>query len=368
MSNSLLAVSSVYRILIISPNWVGDAVMASVVVQGLVTKYVKADRCKVHIDILTPVVCEAVWQRVAAVNQIFVHGLQHTKLHVREIFEWGRRFQGCYDRAIILPNSFKSALIPWLARIPIRTGYIGEFRYGLLNDWHYLDKDKFPKWVERCYALVSNQPLDKVQFEENIQRPQVVPRLMANQALQKKLIEKFSLTATLNNGHSIAVLCPGAEYGSAKQWPSHHWQTLAHSFIKRQYTVWVAGGPKEVAMGDFLEESVPGVRSFCGLTSLGEAIDLLALAHLVVANDSGLLHVAAALGCATIGLYGSTPSEYAPPIARWKGQTKVMEVNLECRPCKQRECPLGHKKCLELIEPSKVEWVGIHMLEHVHNR
>ncbi|MES2206426.1 MAG: lipopolysaccharide heptosyltransferase II [Pseudomonadota bacterium] len=367
MSNPLLATSSVYRILIISPNWVGDAAMASVVVQGLIKKYAKADQCNVQIDILTPITCEAVWQHIAGIHQVFVHGLKHSKLYVREILEWGRRFRGCYDHAVILPNSFKSALIPWLANIPLRTGYVGEFRYGLLNDWHHLDKEKLPKWVDRCYALVSSKQIEGVSIEKNIEQPLVAPRLIANHAIQKMLIEKFFLTDALSNGHFIVAICPGAEFGSAKQWPLHHWQTLARSFIKKQYTVWVMGGPKEVEIGNTLVETVPGVLSFCGLTTLGEAIDLLAFAHLVVANDSGLLHIAAALGRATIGLYGSTPSEYAPPIARWEGQTKVMEVNLECRPCKQRECPLGHKKCLELIEPSQVEWVGMRMLERVSN-
>ena len=367
MSNSLLATSFVYRILIISPNWVGDAAMASVVVQELVKKHTKADQCKVHIDILTPIACEAVWHHIEGVNQVFVHDLKHTKLYIYEILKWGKRLRGCYDQAIVLPNSFKSALIPWLAKIPLRTGYVGEFRYGLLNDWYHLDKNKFPKWVDRCSGLVSTKPINQVSIEENGESPLVASRLVANHAIQKMLIEKFSLMDSLNHKHFIIVICPGAEFGSAKQWPLHHWQTLAHSFIKKQYMVWVMGGPKEIGIGNILVETVPGTRSFCGLTTLGEAIDLLAFAHLVIANDSGLLHIAAALGRATIGLYGSTPSEYAPPIARWKGQTKVMEVNLECRPCKQRECPLGHKMCLELIKPSQVESVGVSMLGHVHH-
>jgi heptosyltransferase-2 len=179
--------------------------------------------------------------------------------------------------------------------------------------------------------------------------------LLPNSELQHSVLQRLGLLDSVKPLLPVAVLCPGAEFGSAKQWPWHHWQSMAERLVKQGYSVWFMGTSKERDGAEAIARILPEVKVLCAQTVLGEAIDLMALASVVVANDSGLLHIAAALGRPVIGLYGSTPSEYAPPMERWQGQAHVFELTLACRPCRQRECPLGHRACLENILPERVE-------------
>jgi heptosyltransferase II len=334
----------VHRVCVVSPNWVGDAVMAQVLIQALHKKH---GAC--HIDVLAPLSCHDVWHRIAGVHQVLDGSFQRGVLRLKDRYILAKQLRGQYDQAIVLPNSLKSALIPWLAHIPHRTGYRGECRWKLLNDCRVLDKKRYPRWVDRCYALAwEGEELERCHLDAAF----LVPILTPNLDNQQQVLARLGLEVSENV--PIAMLCTGAEYGSAKQWPIHHWQALAVRLVAEGYQVWAMGSPKEKADAEYIQQAVPELKVLCGQTSLGDAIDLMALASKVIANDSGLLHIAAALGRSVIGLYGSTPSEYAPPIQRWEGQARAMEIALPCRPCRKRVCPLGHRACLEGISPESV--------------
>lgn len=257
-----------------------------------------------------------------------------------------------YDQAIILPNSWKSALITFFANIPLRTGYLGEYRWGLLNDSRRLDKNALTMTVQRFVALglpkKATQPPDYQQ-----------PRLPANKAGQETVIKKFGLTLA----DKILVLCPGAEYGPSKRWPAEYFAQVAQTKIKQGWQVWLLGSEKDKEAAEAINQATQQqCRDFIGRTSLTEAVDLISLANTVVANDSGLMHLAAALDKNVIAIYGSTPPEFAPPLCT-KAQTVFL--GLPCSPCRQRVCPLypvghpDHTQCLTGIKSERIlELIG----------
>ncbi len=150
----------------------------------------------------------------------------------------------------------------------------------------------------------------------------------------------------------LLVCCPGAEYGPAKRWPEAHYASLARAAAAQGWTVWLLGSHKDAPVGESIAQAADGcARNLCGTTSLDQAIDLLALADHVVCNDSGLMHVAAALGRSLTALYGSSSPGFTPPLSE---RATVLQLGLECSPCFKRECPLGHFKCLQDLEPLRV--------------
>jgi heptosyltransferase-2 len=242
-----------------------------------------------------------------------------------------------YDQAIVLPNSWKSALVPFYAKIKKRTGYRGEGRYFLLNDVYKLDKLKHPELVQRYAALAG--PLDGSQLEAQLQssREQQVAAL---------------------NAHGLAldaapvIFCPGAEFGPAKRWPAEYYAELAQRYGTPAAPVLLLGSPKDAPVGDEIVALSKGAaRNLAGKTSLFEAIDLLAAARLVVSNDSGLMHVAAALQRPQVALYGSSSPAYTPPM---NDRAKIVSLGVECSPCFERVCPLGHFKCMRDMKPEIV--------------
>jgi heptosyltransferase-2 len=246
-----------------------------------------------------------------------------------------------YDRAIVLPNTLKSALVPWFAGIPRRTGWRGEWRYGLLNDLRTLDMSALPLIAERYAALA--QPAG-----EALERPLPEPRLAADARAGGATLMKFQLDAR----QPILALAPGAEYGSAKRWPAGHFAAVARAHVQRGFQVWLFGSGRDAAVTAKVAAlaAVP-VIDLAGRTSLSEAIDLLALATRVVTNDSGLMHVAAALGRPMAAVFGSSSPAQTPPLSK---HARVVSLNLGCSPCFQRVCPLGHTNCLVNLDPARV--------------
>jgi heptosyltransferase-2 len=248
-----------------------------------------------------------------------------------------------YDQAIVLPNSFKSALIPWFAKIPTRTGWMGECRVGLLNDVRRLDPKEYPLMVERFVALA----YDKKEIPSKLECPR--PRLV---------VKPDSLTATFASLNMEApkrpvwALCPGAEYGPAKRWPAEYYGELARRLIADGGDVWLFGSPKEAFLGETIQAHCDG-RAFnvIGKTQLAQAIDLMSCVTGVITNDSGLMHVAAALDKPMIALYGSSSQSFTPPLS---DKVRVLNLQLSCSPCFERICPLQHFKCMNDMLPEYV--------------
>jgi len=274
------------------------------------------------------------------VRHIIENPIGHRELRLRERRALAEMLRGNgYARALVLPNSFKSALIPWLARIPRRIGYIREARGILLTDARRLDSKALPRLVDRFVALAA-QPGELVPTA-------AAPVLVPDAANAAEAIRVLGLATH----RPVAILCPGAEYGPAKRWPAEHFITLARRFIDSGYVVWLVGSPNDRVAADPIAAAIPEVRNVCGRTDLGTAIDLLATASVVVSNDSGLMHAAAAVGRPLVALFGSSSPDYTPPLSPL---ARVAKIDIVCSPCFQRECPLGHFKCMRELSPNLV--------------
>jgi heptosyltransferase-2 len=270
--------------------------------------------------------------------------LGHGALELATRRRIGKSLAGQYDQAILLPNSLKSALVPFFAGIPKRTGWRGEFRYGLLNDVRTLDKARYPLMIERFMAL-AYEPA-----------PNCRNRIHAQPADRPGDPRSGTGQVRPDLDRPVLALCPGAEFGESKRWPSEHYAKVAEAKIREGWQVWLFGSKNDHAVGeDIRARLIPGLReesvNLSGDTSLAEAIDLLSCADAVVSNDSGLMHVAAALNRPLVAVYGSTSPGFTPPLAE---QVEVVRLGLECSPCFDRTCRFGHYNCLRQLMPDAV--------------
>ncbi len=336
------------RILIVGPSWVGDMAMAQSLFISL-----KQSIPDCLIDVLASAWSLPLLDRMPEVSKAIVMPLNHGQFGLMTRIKLGQQLQSeHYDQAIVLPNSWKSVLIPFFANIPLRTGYLGECRWGLLNDIRQLDKNVLTMTVQRFIALglpkKATQPPDYKQ-----------PSLPSNKSGQDAVIQKFGLTRS----EKTLALCPGAEYGPSKRWPAEYFAKVAQAKIQHGWQVWLLGSEKDKESADAINKLTNHqCRDFIGHTSLAEAVDIMSLANTVIANDSGLMHLAAALDKNVIAIYGSTLPEFAPPLCT-KAQTVFL--NIPCSPCRRRVCPLypvGHKdhtQCLTEIKPERIlELIG----------
>ena len=325
------------RILVVAPNWVGDTVLAQPLLRRLRERAPGA-----VLDALAPPWTAPLLSRMPEVAEVIVSPFRRGALQLGERLRLAREIRGRgYERAVVLPNSLKSALVPLLAGIPRRTGFVGEMRSGILNDARRLDQARFPLMVER-FALLAEPP------GADLERPLPPPALAVGEAERRAALA----AAGLSPAGPVAVLCPGAEYGPAKRWPERHFAALAQRLHERGYEVWAVGSPKDAAVGAEIE-CLSGGRcvNLCGRTSLTQAIDLVAGAALVVTNDSGLMHVAAALDRPLVAIYGSSSPGFTPPLS---ARARVLKLDLPCSPCFRRECPLGHFRCMLELTPERV--------------
>jgi heptosyltransferase II len=292
------------------------------------------------LDVLAPSWVAALFERMTEVNQIILSPFRHGELKLAQRWQLGRSLANRgYDQAIVLPNSWKSALVPFFAGISLRTGFTGEMRFGLLNDARPLDKKQFPLMVER-FALLGEQRGAKPQ------RPLSYPCLKVPAGRREHTLKKMGL----GTQKPIAVFCPGAEYGPAKRWPATYFAELAQRL--ENHHVWLIGSPKDQAVGEEIQQLSGGIAiNLCGKTGLAEAIDLLSCASLVVSNDSGLMHIAAALDKPMLALYGSSSPAFTPPLSN---HAQILKLDLPCSPCFQRVCPLGHFNCMMQLTPDQV--------------
>jgi len=319
------------RILIVAPSWVGDAILSEPLVAVL-----REPLGEPIVDVLASPWCAPVYARMRGIGRIVENPLGHGELGLGRRRALAREIRArAYTRAFILPNSFKSALIPWFAGIPRRIGYAGEGRRALLTETRRLDRKASPRLVDRFVALA-------VQNGRLIPTPPA-PVLVPNAANAAAAMRALALSTH----RPIAILCPGAEYGPAKRWPTEHFIALARSLFEEGYAVWLVGSPNDQAAALPIAASIPGVRDLTGRTDLGTAIDLLSLASVVVSNDSGLMHAAAAVGRPLVALFGSSSPDYTPPLSP---VAHIAKIDIACSPCFQRECPLGHFKCMRELD------------------
>jgi heptosyltransferase-2 len=311
------------RILVVAPNWIGDALMAQPLLARL-----RARQPLARIDMLAPAWVAPVARRMPEVAGVIESSLQHGRLALRERWRLGRILKALgYDQAIVLPNTWKSALVPYFADIGIRSGYVGESRYGLLNLLYR--KQPGREAMASHYARLAEKPGAELSL------PLPEPRLLADAQAMRRARERFALPAR------YVALCPGAEYGPAKRWP--YFKELAERLALPAVLL---GSAKERAQC----AAIKG-RNLAGETTLDEAIDLLAGAQYVVTNDSGLMHVAAALGRPQVALFGSSSPQHTPPLS---DKARVLWLGIECSPCYARECPLGHFRCMRDLTVDRV--------------
>jgi len=323
-------------VLVVGPSWVGDMVMIEPLLAVL-----KARRPAPAIDVLAPAWSRPLLERMTQVRRAIDLPIGHGALALGERWRIGRRLRGQYRQAIVLPGSWKSALIPFFARIPTRTGFVRELRHGVLNDTRRLDTRALPMTVQRFAALGLDPgaPLP----------PALRPRLQCDPAAVAGTLSALGLDGAARR---VLVLCVGAEYGPAKRWPARHFAAVARHYRAQGWQVWLLGSARDAPVTAVVNAAADdGCVDLAGRTNLGQACDLIASADLVVSNDSGLMHVAAALCRPLVAVYGSSDPGFTPPLS---DRARVLSLKLPCSPCFKRECPLGHLRCLNDLAPTQV--------------
>jgi heptosyltransferase-2 len=301
------------RILVVAPNWIGDALMAQPLLARLQGKIPR-----VVIDVLAPEWVAPVVRRMPQVEEVIAVPFRHRALGLGARWRIGRALKARgYQQAIVLPNTWKSALVPFFAGIPLRTGYVGECRYGLLNRVYQKTGVAMPLHYARLAEPPGKDPAE----------PLPEPRLRAEPHEVEAAKRRFGVRGR------YAVFCPGAEYGPAKRWP--YFRELSNR-LPGETVILGSANDREAA------RDISG-RNLVGETTLDEAIALIAGADYVVTNDSGLMHIAAALGRPQVALFGSSSPKHTPPLS---ANARVLWLGIECSPCFQRECPLGHFRCM----------------------
>ena len=327
------------RVLVVGPSWVGDMVMSQALYRQL-----RQDRPGVQVDVLAPAWSRPILERMPEVQRAFTLPFSHGEVNLAARRRLGRELQAsAYEQAIVLPNSLKSALVPFFARIPRRTGWRGEMRYGLLNDIRMLDKAALPLMVQRFVALALGPG-------EALPERLPQPRLQVVQAAVEQSREEFALQPELPK----LALCPGAEFGTAKRWPPEYFAELARQYLQQGWQVLLFGSANDTRECAHIHTACaghPACIDLAGRTSLAQAVDLLSLATAVVSNDSGLMHIAAALGRPLLAIYGATSPGFTPPMGT---RASLQVSDIDCAPCFQRECPLGHHRCMREILPAAV--------------
>ena len=325
------------RILIVAPAWIGDAVLSHTLLVRLKSRYPGST-----IDVLAPGWVLPVYRQMPEVADTITNPFAHGQIALGARWRLARELAGrAYQQAYVLPNSFKSALLPWMAGIAQRIGYVGEMRYGLLTDARRLDQTVLPLMAERFAWLAQARG-------EALEKPLPRPRLQADAGASATLLDRLQLPRPAK----LACFCPGAEYGPAKRWPEQYFAQLARRLDAEGYSIWLLGSRKDAAVGDAIVQASGGIaRNLCGSTSLTDAVLLLSMADLVMTNDSGLMHVAAALDRPMVAIYGSSSPGFTPPLS---DTARVVKLDLPCSPCFQRVCPLKHFNCMMQLTPDQV--------------
>lgn len=327
-----------YKVLIIGPAWVGDMVMAQTLFKLLKSQHGES----LILDVFANDWASGLLSRMAEVNQVIPNPFGHGKFELLKRIKVGLELRkNHYDQVFVLPNSIKSAITPFFAKIKRRTGFIGESRYGLLNDIYKLDKIKLPLMIDRFCAIANKG-----------EKPQHIdyPELSSDRGKQLLILNKLGIRPD----KPIIAFCPAAEYGPAKRWLPEHFAKLADMLADKNCQMVIMGSNKDTEISNkIINQALHKEQIFdlCGKTNLTEAIDVLAASQHVVTNDSGLMHIACAVGSNVIALYGSSSPNFTPPLSK---HAQLLQIKLECSPCFQRTCRFGHYNCLRFITPEMV--------------
>lgn len=334
------------RTLLVGAAWIGDMVMAGALTRLLVARG--------HtVDAVAPPWSFPLVERLEGVAQTYLLGTGHGEIGLGRRLTLARELaKHGYEQAIVLPRSAKAALLPWLSRIPRRTGLRGEFRYGLINDMRDIEWTRARPMVERFCAL-------GLEPGEPLPEPLPLPVLAVDTGARRAVMQRLGVSCE----RPIAACMPGAEHGPAKRWP--YFAELARRLHAHGFDVWLLGGSGDAAAGDAIAAGSGNTAvNLCGKTQLVEAIDLLGGVDVAISNDSGLMHVAAAVGAPVVGLYGSSSPVYTPPLTE---RREILYLALECSPCFARECPLGHFRCLRDMSVDSVFDAALRVLKKRDN-
>ncbi|MDX7992013.1 ADP-heptose--LPS heptosyltransferase RfaF [Xenorhabdus littoralis] len=335
------------KILVIGPSWVGDMMMSQSLYRTLKALYPNAE-----IDVMAPAWCRPLLAKMPEVNQALAMPLGHGAFALGERRRLGFALrENKYDRTYVLPNSFKSALIPFFANIPLRTGWRGEMRYGLLNDIRVLNKSAFPLMVQRYVALAYDAK--KMRSADDLPQPLLWPKLTVND----EDIAESTAAFTIADHRPIIGFCPGAEFGPAKRWPHYHYAALAEELITQKgYQVLLFGSAKDHEAGEDIRTLLSrDARAEClnlaGKTSLEQAVNIIAACDAIVTNDSGLMHVAAALNRPLVALYGPSSPDFTPPLSN---KAEVIRLITGYHKIRKGDSDGGYHQSLIDIQPERV--------------
>ena len=338
------------KLLIVGPAWIGDMVMAQSLYKLLLSR-----RPGLRIDVIAPPWSKPILDRMPEVNRAIELDVAHGESAFGKRRNLGRRLRGRgYRRAIVLPRSLKAALAPFFAAVPVRTGYRGEWRFALINDARPFDPVRLDQTVKRFIALGLSRDEDELPMP-----PQ--PSLRTDGENLRSAVKRLGLKP----GTANVAIMPGAEYGPAKRWPADRFAALAARLADAGSQVWLLGSERERKLGEAVRAASDrdGVVNLCGRTTLADAVDLLGAASVAVTNDSGLMHVAAAVDTHVIGLYGSSSPGYTPPLTE---RADILYRGLDCSPCHKRKCPLGHFNCMMELSVDAVAGAAMTALDAMH--
>ncbi|WP_235365427.1 ADP-heptose--LPS heptosyltransferase RfaF [Proteus terrae] len=334
------------KIFVVGPSWVGDMMMSQSLYRTL-----KALHPAATIDVMAPAWCRPLLEKMPEVDNAIPMPLGHGALAIGERRRLGKQLkENGYTHAYVLPNSLKSALVPFFADIPKRTGWRGEMRYGLLNDLRPLNKDAFPLMVERYVALAYDK--QKVQKATDLPQPLLWPKLSVTENDIATTLSQFSLSTQ----RPAIGFCPGAEFGPAKRWPHYHYAALAQKLIEQGYQIFLFGSQKDKEAAEEIKQALTlEAREVCfnlaGETSLEQAVNLIASCKAVVSNDSGLMHVAAALERPLVALYGPSSPDFTPPLSH---KARVIRLITGYHKVRKGDAEQGYHQSLIDIQPEKV--------------
>lgn len=342
------------KALIIAPNWIGDAVMTQPLLKKLASQHLE-------IDVLATPWVAPIFLACPEVQNVITADFKHGGLGLGLRKNIAQKLQEKkYDQAYVLPNSWKSALIPWLSKIPVRIGYQGEIRFGLLNRrLKNPPKNNRPSMVSHYAALADLSHLGStLDQSDTIQDISALDNPKLSVKAEQLSLAKQKINEILPTASDIFILAPGAEYGPAKQWPLEHFANLAKSLLvsNPQAGIIIMGGAKDsvaaqqiIAHMDSTQPNMAAqVKNMCGQITLSESIALVSLAKGMASNDSGMMHVGAAFEIPQVAFFGSSDPRHTPPRSKF---ATPLWLGLDCSPCHKRQCPLGHLRCLKEITP-----------------